>query len=131
MSETIERVPRSAVHHDEAGEPLAEPVVEYEDRVAHGTHHVAFRCKACGHLERPEAAGECDRPHAGPVCGAGVIFRHKKLAAQLEEGIKAGADPKKLLQLVAQVAACDPSSKDLHAENWECLHDCQDERLEE
>lgn len=37
----------------------------------------AFRCKNCGHLVGPEAAGDNARPHACPCCGEGVKFTEK------------------------------------------------------
>ena len=33
-----------------------------------------FKCKACGHLESAEQAGECSHPHACSACGAGVSY---------------------------------------------------------
>ena len=37
----------------------------------------AFRCRACGHLEPAEHAGDCAVPHACCVCAAGVSFDAK------------------------------------------------------
>lgn len=60
-----------------------------------------FRCRACGHLDAADHAGECAHPHACRVCGAGVSF-----------------DPK-------------TGAKKIDPENWEILADATPERLEE
>lgn len=36
-----------------------------------------FKCKACGHVESAEQAGECSHPHACSACGAGVSYDSK------------------------------------------------------
>lgn len=61
----------------------------------------AFRCKSCGHLERSDAAAECQHPHACCVCGAGVSYHPRTGAKSVDES------------------------------NWEHLHECSPARLTE
>lgn len=61
----------------------------------------AFRCKNCGRLEHGDNAGENVVPHSCTVCGHGVSFHP-------QTGIK-----------------------NFHLENWEILHECHANRLQE
>lgn len=44
----------------------------------------AFKCRACGSLEGPDAAGELEQPAACHVCGAGLTFDEETGARVLE-----------------------------------------------
>ena len=91
---------------------------------------VAFRCRNCGRLHEAGHAGEHEVPHACRVCGAGVVFRHQELAADLQAALETG-DKDKAKRLAAEVGRCDPASKRLVSDNWEVLAEATPERLTE
>lgn len=90
----------------------------------------AFRCKNCGKLHPPEHAGENLVPHSCVCCGKGVEFEHQRLTAKLRSLIADGK-PKEAEAVIDELSKCDPATKRLIPDNWEVLHEADDERLAE
>lgn len=96
------------------------------------TDKPAFRCKACGHLEAAEHAGEHDLPHACSVCGSGVCLspRTKALADELASP---NCTAERRMAIAAQLGKIQSGTeaKEFDPANWEVLADCTPDRLKE
>lgn len=93
----------------------------------------AFRCKTCGHLEGPEAAGENHVPHACSVCGSGITLNPttSQLATELCDPSITTERRLQIASQLQQIARTGENQKHANPDNWEVLHDCDDHRLGE
>jgi hypothetical protein len=86
----------------------------------------AFRCRTCGHLETPAAAGREPQPHACPVCGRGVHFSAtgQKVTDPHNWERLADATPARLAEL--GLAAADVCAHAPHAHADDLARDAAD-----